>query len=110
VPALGTDLDLAADDDVAAIGLPPADDDEEFLDVGIDFEAVAPIHAQSSDEDLLDVDLDAPDSLFDDGEDAPELTEPEPSALDGATPDTSLFETPGTDLATPARGAPKKKA
>jgi molecular chaperone DnaK len=107
--ALEAGLDLALDDDDApAIELPPSDD-EEFLDVGIDLEAVAPIHARPSDEDLLDADLDAPEALFEDGDDAPELTEPEPSEIDGASPDTSLFETPGTDLATPARGAPKKK-
>jgi molecular chaperone DnaK (HSP70) len=99
---------LAADDDAPAIELPPGDD-EEFLDVGLDLEAVAPIHAQPSSENLLDLDLETTEPLFDDGDDAPELTEPEPSEIDGKSPDTSLFETPGTDLALPARGAPKKR-
>ena len=52
--------------------------------------------------------LEAAESLFDDGDDAPELTEVETSLLDGTSPDTSLFESTGTDLSTTNRGSPKK--
>ena len=100
---------LASDGDEAEIELPPSED-EEFLDLSPDAgEAIAPIHAVASDEELIEATLDASESLFDDADDAPELTEPERGAFDGAAPDPGLFETPGTDLASGARRSPKKK-
>jgi len=89
----------------------PASDDEEFLDLGCgaDGPAGGPRHAALSDEELLDVSLDASESLFDDGDDAPELTEPDAGLLDGAAPDASLFEDPGVDLSTATGKAHKPK-
>ena len=101
---------LAPSSDEPEIELPPSED-EEFLDLSLDAgEAIAPIHAVASDEELIEATLDASESLFDDGDDAPELTEPERGELHGAAPDASLFETPGTDLASGARRSPKKKS
>ncbi len=106
IPVRGGGLALAASDDAPEIELPP---DEEFLDLSLDAGlAVAPIHARASDEELIEASLDASESLFDDGDDAPELTEVESGEFDGAAPDPSLFETPGTDLASSARRSPKK--
>ncbi len=96
------------DDDRPRLVAPP-EDDEELLDIDLDPRtAEDPIHAAVSDEDLIDATLDASESLFDDGDDAPELTEADPIELDGATPDTTLFETPGVDLSVTHPGAPKK--
>ena len=73
-------------------------------------EVAAPPEPSAPDEDLIEATLEASESLFDDGDDAPELTEPERGELDGAAPDASLFESPGTDLASSARRPPKKKS
>jgi hypothetical protein len=103
------ELDFDGEDDQPLLDAAPEGGAEEFLDIGLGGDAVAePSHAPASDEDLLDASLDAADSLFDDGDDAPELTEVEASPLDGTSPDTSLFENAGTDLSVSSRGSPKK--
>ncbi|TFG93277.1 MAG: hypothetical protein E4H11_08455 [Myxococcales bacterium] len=87
----------------------PPEDDDEFLDIGLEGDTVSELlHGEAPEEGLGDASLDAADSLFDDGDDAPELTEVESSLLDGTSPDTSLFETSGTDLSSSNRGASKK--
>jgi len=98
----------AGGDDAPELELPESGD-EEVLDLPLD-EAPAPVHAVASDEALLEVSLDAAESLFDDGDDAPELTEPDAGLLDGETPDPSLFEDTGVDLSASKGGARKKKA
>jgi molecular chaperone DnaK len=111
LPVIDAGLELAPGDDEPGIVLPPADD-EEFLDLGLDSGApAAPTRAPVPvpDESLIEASLEASESLFDDGDDAPELTEAEAGELDGATPDPSLFETPGTDLAASPRRSPKKR-
>ncbi len=101
-------LDFDGEDDQPLLEAPP-EDDEEFLDIGLDGDTVSePLHGEAPEEDRSDASLDAADSLFDDGDDAPELTEVESSLLDGTSPDTSLFETSGTDLSSSKRGASKK--
>jgi len=99
------------EDDAPLLEAAPEDDDAEFLDIGLDDGAVSTPHELETapdEEGLIDASLDAAESLFDDGDDAPELTEVETSLLDGTTPDTSLFESAGTDLSTTNRGSPKK--
>ncbi len=101
---------LARSHDDPEIELPPSEG-EEFLELSADAGvAIAPIHAVASDEELIEATFDASESLFDDADDAPELTEPVRGEFDGAAPDPSLFETPGSDLASGARRSPKKKS
>jgi molecular chaperone DnaK len=104
------ELDLAPGGDEPELELPEADDDA-FLDLGPDEPGagVASASAAVPDDELLEVSLDASESLFDDGEDAPELTEPDAGLLDGATPDPSLFEDAGVDLSATSGQARKKK-
>jgi molecular chaperone DnaK len=75
--------------------------EDDLLEIELELDAErapAPLHAPvSDDEDLIDASLDASVGLFDDGDDAPELTEEEASLLD-STADPSFFETPGVDL------------
>jgi molecular chaperone DnaK len=108
LPALGSaqGLAIAPGDDAPELELPEGDADP-LLEVspGASGAAAARVPPPPSDEELLDASLEASASLFDDGDDAPELTAPEPSPLDGTTPDTSLFESPGSDLSTSQRGA-----
>jgi hypothetical protein len=92
-----------------AASAPPAatpaaleDEGDEFLDFPLGEDDLAPSPERAGpaagdaggEDELLDV----ADSLFDDGADAPELTEPEAGLLDGGTPDGSLFDDSGVDL------------
>jgi molecular chaperone DnaK len=108
LPLLDGGLPLTAGGDEPEIELPPVEE-EEFLDIGLDaLQAPAAGAGAAPDEDAIEASLDASESLFDDGDEAPELTEAMVGEFDGATPDPTLFETPGTDLAAGARRPPKK--
>jgi molecular chaperone DnaK len=103
-PAGSAGLEAALGGDEPELELP----DEEFLDVDFDAADIAPPPpAPGSGPDAIDVSLGASASLFDDGEDAPELTDPDP-VLDAAGSDKSLFESPGTELDPGPPESPKR--
>ncbi|HZO10446.1 MAG TPA: Hsp70 family protein, partial [Myxococcota bacterium] len=72
--------------------------EDDLLDVDLDNEVVLPSRSEPEyDEELIDASIEASAGLFDDGADAPELTEAEEGLLDTSS-DASLFESAGVDL------------
>jgi hypothetical protein len=72
--------------------------EEDLLDVDLDQEVAMAARVEAAyDEELLDASLEASAGLFEDGADAPELTEEEQSLLDTSS-DATLFESAGVDL------------
>jgi hypothetical protein len=96
-PGAPSGLDPSPGGDEPELELPP-DEDAGLLDLRAAAGGGLAAGTPPSDAESLAASLDPSSSLFDDGDDAPELTAPEPRPAVPEAPDKSLFETPGTEL------------